>query len=160
MITSVVDGQQVSWTDRKRYLWPLGLVVPLLPLAARDGLWWAGPVWVLVIIPLLDAAIGQDRSNPPEWAVDQLQDVINAHAGFGRARNGISSIDADHILNLGLGVIRISIGQIHLVEHGQNLDAQVQRGVAVGNGLGFHTLGCIHHQQRTFASRQRATHFI
>ena len=37
MITSVVDGQQVSWTDRKRYLWPLGLVVPLLPLAARDG---------------------------------------------------------------------------------------------------------------------------
>ncbi|MEI2814986.1 MAG: alkane 1-monooxygenase [Microthrixaceae bacterium] len=74
MITSVVDGQQVSWTDRKRYLWPLGLVVPLLPLAARDGLWWAGPVWVLVIIPLLDAAIGQDRSNPPEWAVDQLQD--------------------------------------------------------------------------------------
>ena len=37
MITSVVDGQQVSWTDRKRYLWPLGLVVPLLPLAARQG---------------------------------------------------------------------------------------------------------------------------
>ena len=48
MITSVVDGQQVSWTDRKRYLWPLGLVVPLLPLAARDGL--AGHFMVVIVV--------------------------------------------------------------------------------------------------------------
>lgn len=80
-ITATVDGETRTWTDRKRYLWLLGLVVPLLPFGAwrwadvHDGpsiLWWSGPIWILVIIPLLDLLLGEDRSNPPEWAVEQL----------------------------------------------------------------------------------------
>jgi alkane 1-monooxygenase len=79
-ITATVDDRTVSWKDSKRYLWLLGLVVPLLPFAAareveRFGLdifWWIGPIWVLVLIPVLDAIFGADRSNPPEWAVEPL----------------------------------------------------------------------------------------
>jgi alkane 1-monooxygenase len=79
-ITATVDGRTVTWKDSKRYLWLLGLVVPLLPYAAwrevdRFGLeifWWLGPIWVLVLIPVLDAVFGEDRSNPPEWAVEPL----------------------------------------------------------------------------------------
>jgi alkane 1-monooxygenase len=79
-ITATVDDRTVTWKDSKRYLWLLGLVVPLLPYAAwrevdRFGLdifWWLGPIWVLVLIPVLDALFGEDRSNPPEWAVEPL----------------------------------------------------------------------------------------
>lgn len=79
-ITATVDGEVLQWKDRKRYLWLLGLVVPLLPWGAwREAtrwdigvFWWMGPIWILVLIPILDAVFGEDRSNPPEWAVEQL----------------------------------------------------------------------------------------
>jgi alkane 1-monooxygenase len=79
-LTTTVDGAEVRWRDKKRYLWVLGLIVPLLPFGAanwvRDsgwtGFYFAGPVFILVIIPLLDWAFGTDRSNPPDWAVEQL----------------------------------------------------------------------------------------
>ena len=78
--TTTVDGRPVRWRDSKRYLWLLGLVVPLLPWGAyreaeRFGLdvfWWMGPIWILVLIPILDAVFGEDRSNPPDWAVEPL----------------------------------------------------------------------------------------
>jgi alkane 1-monooxygenase len=79
-LTSTVDGTEVRWRDKKRYLWMLGLIVPLLPYGAanwvRDsgwtGFYFAGPVFILLIIPLLDWVFGTDRSNPPDWAVEQL----------------------------------------------------------------------------------------
>ena len=69
------------WRDRKRYLWALGLAVPLLPFGARGlvedtGLavfWWLGPIWILLLVPILDTVLGTDSSNPPEWAVPQLE---------------------------------------------------------------------------------------
>ncbi|WP_454199177.1 alkane 1-monooxygenase [Nocardia sp. Marseille-Q1738] len=68
--------------DPKRYLWMLGLIAPacaLLPsqLVARTGLevfWWIGPVIVLVLIPLLDVAVGDDGSNPREEDYAALSD--------------------------------------------------------------------------------------
>lgn len=79
-LTTTVDGNEVRWRDKKRYLWVLGLIVPLLPFGAanwvRDsgwtGFYFAGPVFILVIIPVLDWVFGTDRSNPPDWAVEQL----------------------------------------------------------------------------------------
>jgi len=78
--TTTVDGRTERWKDSKRYLWLLGLVVPLLPWGAWreaerwgiDVFWWMGPIWILVLIPILDAVFGEDRSNPPDWAVEQL----------------------------------------------------------------------------------------
>ncbi len=82
-ITATVDGTEVRWRDRKRHLWLLGLVVPLLPFGAlrwlgtsgwQEVFWFSGPLWVLVMIPVLDHLFGQDRANPPDWAVDQLSE--------------------------------------------------------------------------------------
>lgn len=71
----------VTWRDPKRYLWPLGLVVPLLPLMAwalveATGLgvfWWFGPLFVLGFMPLLDTLVGTDADNPPDSAVAWLE---------------------------------------------------------------------------------------
>ncbi|MFN8036234.1 MAG: alkane 1-monooxygenase [Acidimicrobiia bacterium] len=71
----------VRWKDSKRYLWLLGLAVPMLPAAAyawsRNTGWpvffWLGPLWVFVLIPIADTVFGTDTSNPPDWAVPQLE---------------------------------------------------------------------------------------
>jgi alkane 1-monooxygenase len=70
-----------TYRDPKRYLWLIGLVVPLLPFGAArmvhltgwDAFWWLGPLWILVLMPVLDTVLGRDESNPPEWAVPQLE---------------------------------------------------------------------------------------
>ncbi|MEZ5171552.1 MAG: alkane 1-monooxygenase [Acidimicrobiia bacterium] len=75
------DTGPETWHDPKRHLWLLGLVVPLLPFAAfglveLTGLavfWWMGPFWILALMPALDTVLGTDGSNPPEWAVPQLE---------------------------------------------------------------------------------------
>jgi len=80
-LTATVDNQTVTWKDPKRYLWLLGLIVPILPFGAireanrwgLDVFYWMGPIWVLILIPIFDAAFGTDRSNPPEWAFEPLE---------------------------------------------------------------------------------------
>ncbi|MCW3038926.1 MAG: Alkane 1-monooxygenase [Solirubrobacterales bacterium] len=75
-------GEQVSWRDPKRYLWLLGLLVPLLPfialgLVAATGLgvfWWFGPMFMYIILPLLDTFVGSDEANPPESVVKHLEE--------------------------------------------------------------------------------------
>ncbi len=77
---TVVDGRTVTWKDRKRWFWPLSLIVPLLPFMAWDAVrrtgidlfWWNGPLWILVGVPILDTLIGTDKDNPPDWAYEQL----------------------------------------------------------------------------------------
>src|SRR5947208_649670 len=74
-------GYRLQWTDPKRYLWLLGLVVPLLPflawalveLTGLGVMWWFGPFVVFAAIPLLDWALGKDSSNPPESILRQLE---------------------------------------------------------------------------------------
>jgi len=73
---------RLEWSDPKRYLWLLGLVVPLLPfiawglveLSGLGVMWWTGPFVVFVVIPLLDLAIGKDSSNPPESVLRRLEE--------------------------------------------------------------------------------------
>lgn len=72
---------QLAWHDRKRWLWMLSPVVPVLGLVVLGLAWqtgvyawlWAVPVLVYGIIPLLDLLIGEDQTNPPESAVAQLE---------------------------------------------------------------------------------------
>jgi alkane 1-monooxygenase len=73
---------RLEWTDPKRYLWLLGLIVPLIPfiawglveLTGLGVMWWAGPFVVFVVIPFLDRAIGKDSSNPPDSILRRLED--------------------------------------------------------------------------------------
>ena len=71
----------MTWTDRKRYLWLFGLVVPLFPfmggaLATATGwgiFWYLGPILILGLIPILDLIAGLDRSNPPDDLIKTLE---------------------------------------------------------------------------------------
>lgn len=79
-ITTIIDGTTETWQDKKRHLWPLSLIVPLLPFGAWlavertgwSGFWFMGPLWILAGVPVLDTIIGTDRGNAPEWAYDDL----------------------------------------------------------------------------------------
>ncbi|HEX6340751.1 fatty acid desaturase [Umezawaea sp.] len=78
---TVPDGSTEGWTDRKRYLWLIGLVVPSLAFAALGlhastgwGMWfWLGPIVVLVVVPAIDLLAGLDRSNPPDDVIEALE---------------------------------------------------------------------------------------
>ncbi len=59
---TIPDGSTDQWTDRKRYLWLIGLVVPALAFVALGlhaltgwGVWfWIGPIVILGIVPAID----------------------------------------------------------------------------------------------------------
>jgi alkane 1-monooxygenase len=80
-VQSVPAVTQVEWRDGKRYLWILGAVIPLIPIAAwglveatgSDLFWYFGPVFVFVIIPLVDLLTGIDRNNPPDEVIEALE---------------------------------------------------------------------------------------
>ncbi|MCW4353740.1 alkane 1-monooxygenase [Hoyosella sp. YIM 151337] len=69
------------WRDRKRYLWLFSLIPATAPLLAA-GLysltgnslaWWAGPIVVFVLIPVIDVALGNDGQNPPAEFIAELE---------------------------------------------------------------------------------------
>ncbi|MCG7596657.1 alkane 1-monooxygenase [Mycobacterium sp. PSTR-4-N] len=70
-----------DWRDRKRYVWLLGIVIPVLVPASwaavaltGSGLfWWSGPALMLVIIPVLDYLVGPDSENPPDSVLVYLE---------------------------------------------------------------------------------------
>ncbi|MFF1555478.1 alkane 1-monooxygenase [Rhodococcus erythropolis] len=79
------DGVAAStapqWRDRKRYWWPLGLLIPLSPFLSwllvehfHLGLFWATGAWILVlVIPVVDLIVGHDGHSPPDDAIAMLQ---------------------------------------------------------------------------------------
>src|SRR3546814_16633935 len=79
--TDSPSGENPRWRDRKRYLWPLGLLIPLSPFLSwilvdnlRLGLFWATGAWLLVIvIPIIDMLAGEDCEIPPDDAIPRLQ---------------------------------------------------------------------------------------
>ncbi|MEZ5658356.1 MAG: alkane 1-monooxygenase [Burkholderiaceae bacterium] len=74
-------GRTIHYQDRKRYAWLMSVFFPLNPLAgiaihAATG----NPAWLALpllanygLVPLIDALIGEDASNPPEAVVPQLE---------------------------------------------------------------------------------------
>ena len=79
--STVPAGSTETWKDSKRYLWLIGLVVPSLAFIAFGmwaatgwGVWfWIGPIIVLGVVPMVDLFAGLDRSNPPEDAIEALE---------------------------------------------------------------------------------------
>lgn len=80
-LVTTADGRTVSWRDGKRLAWLLSVVYPLVPLLgvalhARTGepAMLGVPLLIgYVLMPLLDALFGEDRNNPPEEVVPQLE---------------------------------------------------------------------------------------
>ena len=75
-------GGQVTYVDRKRYLWLSSVFMPVFPMLgilvyyATRNEWALGiPIFFsYVVIPFLDWAIGSDANNPPEEIVPQLEE--------------------------------------------------------------------------------------
>ncbi len=71
----------LPYRDRKRYAWLLSLLVPALTcagplfytLSGDLRMLWVPVVLSYCVLPVLDWALGVDRSNPPEQAVPQLE---------------------------------------------------------------------------------------
>ncbi len=89
-----------------------------------------------------------------------FQHLVDAHAALGAAGDGIGGVDADDVFDLGLDLVRVGLGQVHLVQHGHHFQPLLDGRVAVGYRLRLDALTGIHHQQRTFAGRQRAAHLV
>ena len=78
---TVRDGSTIRWSDRKRYLWLVALVMPCLPFAAVAlysltgwGVWlWLGPIVILGLVPVIDMIAGLDGSNPPDDLIAALE---------------------------------------------------------------------------------------
>lgn len=76
------QGQPQVYTDRKRALWLLSVAYPLSPVFAVALHAFAGSEWLLALpilftyglVPLLDGLFGEDRSNPPEQTVSELEE--------------------------------------------------------------------------------------
>ncbi len=79
--STVPQGSSERWTDKKRYLWLIGLVVPSLAAIAFVmnqltgwGVWlWLGPIVILGVVPAIDLFAGLDRSNPPDDVIERLE---------------------------------------------------------------------------------------
>ncbi|BBX70167.1 alkane 1-monooxygenase [Mycolicibacterium psychrotolerans] len=70
-----------NWRDRKRYVWLLGIVIPILVptswaavMLTGSGLfWWSGPMLMFFVIPALDYLVGPDAENPPDSVLVHLE---------------------------------------------------------------------------------------
>ncbi|MGK2877947.1 MAG: alkane 1-monooxygenase [Solirubrobacterales bacterium] len=70
-----------TWHDPKRYVWLLGLVIPIAPLIAwalveLTGLglfWYGGPLIAFIVFPIFDQLIGTDAENPPDSVLAWLE---------------------------------------------------------------------------------------
>jgi alkane 1-monooxygenase len=76
-----IELSPTSWSDGKRYLWLLGIIIPLAPflafglyaLTGFEFIWYLGPLFVFVGFPILDILIGLDATNPPDSALKFLE---------------------------------------------------------------------------------------
>ncbi|MEA2223195.1 MAG: alkane 1-monooxygenase [Solirubrobacteraceae bacterium] len=77
-----MEAATLTWRDGKRYVWPLGLLVPTLPLIAlglveatgSGAFWFIGPVLLFGIFPLIDLWVGKDARNPPDDLIAWLEE--------------------------------------------------------------------------------------
>lgn len=76
-VAQTADGQSVHYVDGKRYLWLMSLTGPIVPLVSVALYFYSGNVlatafpmfYTFVLVPLIDAWMGEDTHNPPEEVV-------------------------------------------------------------------------------------------
>ena len=84
MVTYTLEHSEkglITYTDKKRYLWLISMLMPALPLMSVAIFYQTGMQWTLalplavsyLIFPLVDHLVGSDTNNPPEELVPQLE---------------------------------------------------------------------------------------
>jgi alkane 1-monooxygenase len=80
-VTALPNGGQIKYIDKKRWFWALSLPYALLPFAGiiphalTGNEWWFGLPLLLTYVagPVLDWILGEDRNNPPQEIISQLE---------------------------------------------------------------------------------------
>ena len=85
---------------------------------------------------------------------------VDALAGLGRDQDRILGAEAQHLLDFLGHFHRLRDWQIDLVDDGDDFQPGLDGRIGVGDGLGLHALGGIHHQHRPFAGLQGLLHFV
>ncbi len=78
---TLANGDTVEYVDRKRWLWLASVLYPLVPVIGLLLHWKSGnELWLFlplvlyyVVTPFVDWLIGEDRNNPPEEILGQLE---------------------------------------------------------------------------------------
>ncbi len=91
---------------------------------------------------------------------DGFEDFLDADAGLGGARNAVLGGDAEDFLKLLLALRHVGGGQVDLVEDRDDEQVLLGGEVEVRDGLGFHALCGVDHQNRAFAGGEGAGDFV
>ena len=91
---------------------------------------------------------------------DRFENLVDAGAFLGAREDRAAGVEADDLLDLPLGLVRLRARQIDLVDHRDDVEAVVHREVGVGEGLRFDALRRVDEEQRPFAGGERAGHFV
>ena len=102
----------------------------------------------------LDASLYSSHKLRHTAATLMLQNGVDVDPIFCGNLRRILRRDANDVLNLRFHLGRPGSRQINFIDHRQNLQAGVNGQVGVGQGLGLHALGGVHHQHRTLAGSQ------
>ena len=89
-----------------------------------------------------------------------LQHRLHVQAQLGGNFRRVHGGQADDVLHLLLGLHGVGGGQVDLVEYRQNLQVVLHGKIGVGQSLGLHPLGGVHHQHRPLAGGQGPGHLI
>lgn len=76
-VAQTADGRDVRYVDGKRYLWLMSLTGPIMPMLSVAAYFYTGSLlatafplfYTFVLVPLIDAIMGEDTHNPPEEVV-------------------------------------------------------------------------------------------
>ena len=90
----------------------------------------------------------------------RVQHRLDAVPGLGRDFHRAGRIDADDVLDLPLHPLRLGRGEVHLVEHRDDLVVVVHRLVGVGERLRLHPLSGVDDQERALACGERPAHLV
>ena len=112
---------------------------------------------VRVILAVEDQGL-QGRLRVPLGGRDVLHDVLQHRFDVGAQLGGdlrrVQGRQADDVLHLLLCLGGVRRRQVDLVEHRQDLQVVLHGQVRVGQGLGLHALGGVHHQNCALAGSQ------
>ncbi len=118
----------------------------------------------VVVEPRVDDQRLQRRVGIPGGRRDprdhRLEDVVDAFAGLGAGADRVLRVDADDVLDLLDHPLGLGRRQVDLVQHRHDLDALLDRRVAVRDRLRLDALRRVDDQQRALAGGERARDLV
>ena len=91
---------------------------------------------------------------------DRGEDLVDADAGLTRGEDGVLRGDGEDVFDLAAGFLRAGAREVDLVDDWDDLESLVHREGGVGDRLGFHALGRVDQQHRSFAGGEGARDFV